>query len=194
MKDLLIILDPAHGQDVAGKRSPDGEHREYRWSRERCASLWKKLSDLGYRVEYTNTTENEIGLTKRANNANNFINSWKGKSILLSLHNDAYTDNWNSAHGYSVYTTKGHTNSDILAERLMNEFAKTFPELTARVDMTDGDKDKEENFTVIYKSICPSVLIEWLFQTNKEEVELLKDSDYNEKYENCIIRVIEGWN
>ena len=24
-----IILDPAHGIDVAGKRSPDGKHREY---------------------------------------------------------------------------------------------------------------------------------------------------------------------
>lgn len=29
MKKLTIILDPAHGIDIAGKRSPDGKHREY---------------------------------------------------------------------------------------------------------------------------------------------------------------------
>ena len=30
-KNITIILDPAHGEDVPGKRSPDGVHREYRW-------------------------------------------------------------------------------------------------------------------------------------------------------------------
>ena len=34
-KNITIILDPAHGEDVPGKRSPDGVHREYRWSRDR---------------------------------------------------------------------------------------------------------------------------------------------------------------
>lgn len=28
-----IILSCAHGEKVAGKRSPDGKHREYLWSR-----------------------------------------------------------------------------------------------------------------------------------------------------------------
>jgi N-acetylmuramoyl-L-alanine amidase len=30
MKKLVIILDPAHGEEVAGKRSPDGLFREYK--------------------------------------------------------------------------------------------------------------------------------------------------------------------
>ena len=48
MKNINIILDPAHGKNVAGKRSPDESHLEYLWSRERCTSLEKKLEKKGY--------------------------------------------------------------------------------------------------------------------------------------------------
>ena len=43
MKKINIILDPAHGKNVAGKRSPDESHFEYIWSRDRCKSLENKL-------------------------------------------------------------------------------------------------------------------------------------------------------
>ncbi|MGV8961787.1 MAG: hypothetical protein ACOH2V_00130 [Candidatus Saccharimonadaceae bacterium] len=64
------------------------------------------------------------------------------------------------ARGYSVYTTKGKTNSDTVAEILMKQFAINFPELRARPDKSDGDLDQEENFTVLMKTNCPAVLIE----------------------------------
>ena len=38
-KSLCIILDPAHGNDVKGKCSPDGTHKEYLWSREICKRM-----------------------------------------------------------------------------------------------------------------------------------------------------------
>ena len=34
-----IIISTAHGQEVWGKRSPDGKHREYRWSRDRAYEI-----------------------------------------------------------------------------------------------------------------------------------------------------------
>lgn len=87
MKNLIIILDPAHGEEVPGKRSPDGTHREYRWSRERIKVIKESLERLGYEVVLTNTTDREIGLDKRRNFATNYK---KGqKKLLLSLHNDA---------------------------------------------------------------------------------------------------------
>lgn len=64
------------------------------------------------------------------------------------------------ARGFSVYTTKGKTNSDILSDLLMKQFKLDFPELKARTDMSDGDLDIEEDFTVIFKTKCPAVLIE----------------------------------
>ena len=45
------------------------------------------------------------------------------------------------------------------------------PELSK--DLSDGDSDKENNFTVIYKSKCPSVLTENLFMDNEDECKYL---------------------
>lgn len=193
MKDLLVILDPAHGEETPGKRSPDGRHREYKWSRERCISLHNKLRELGYNVDFTNRTNNEIGLTKRANKANELAKSFNGDSIILSLHNDAFTNDWTTATGYSVYTSPGQTKSDKLAELLMYEFRKEFPDLVPRIDTSDGDLDKEENFTVLKKTTSPAVLIEWLFQNNKKDLEKIEDNNYNTRYEECIIKAINKW-
>ena len=188
---LTIILDPAHGQDVAGKRSPDGTHREYLWSRERCKSIESKLIKLGYTVLWTTKDLNEPGLGVRIISEHNLS---QGKNaLLISLHNDAYTDNWSDAHGYSVYTSPGKTKSDEFAQILINELKSKFPELTLRKDESDGDLDKEENFAMVKKTNCPSVLIEWLFQSNKKEVLLLADKIYNEKFEQCIIDSILKW-
>lgn len=86
-----------------------------------------------------------------------------------------------NARGYSVYTTKGKTNSDTVAEIIMKQFALDFPELRARPDKSDGDLDQEENFTVIVKVNSPAVLIEWNFQDNKEDVAILLSDEYNRK-------------
>lgn len=195
MKNINIILDPAHGKNVAGKRSPDRTHIEYIWSRERCNSLDKKLTQLGYNVQWTSKSENEVGLRTRVARANNIASKQKTKSLLISLHNDAlgYDKEWTSAHGYSVYTTKGKTGSDSFAEILMKEFMKEFDDLKSRPEISDSDLDREENFTVLMGSKYYAVLVEWLFQNNKEDLKILKDPEYNERFENCIINAIEKW-
>lgn len=159
MKNIAIVLDAAHGEEVAGKRSPDGKFREYKWSRDIIEDLTPKLVALGYKVYQSNPTTKEIGLSQRANAANKIA---EPKKIFISLHSNAAGNGvtWMNARGYSVYTTKGKTNSDTVAEILMKQFKVNFPELKARTDMSDGDLDTEEDFTVIYKTNCPSVLIE----------------------------------
>ena len=47
-------------------------------------------------------------------------------------------------------------------------------------ERSDGDGDYEKNFTVIHKTVCPSVLIEYGFYTNLEEMEwLMSDEGLN---------------
>lgn len=46
--------------------------------------------------------------------------------------------------------------------------------------MSDGDVDKEANFTELMNK-HPAVLLEWLFQDNKEDVALLNDEKINSK-------------
>lgn len=193
MQKLTIILDAAHGEEVAGKRSPDGKFREYKWSRDIIAELMPKLQALGYEVFQTNSTNREIGLSARANAANILK---KPRKILISLHVNAAGSGteWMKARGFSVYTTKGKTNSDILSDLLMKQFKLDFPELKARTDMSDGDLDIEEDFTVIFKTKCPAVLIEWNFQDNKEDVEILMNPEYNSRFINAIIAAINKAN
>jgi len=127
MKKLKIILDAAHGEEVPGKRSPDGVFREYKWSRDIVLLLTPKLIAQGYEVFQSNPTTKEIGLTQRAVTTNKIA----GPKIFISIHANAAGNGvtWMGARGYSVYTTKGNTKSDILAEILMKEFKLKFPEL-----------------------------------------------------------------
>ena len=181
MRNLVIILDPAHGEDVLGKSSPDGKHREYRWSREVCNILAKELRSNEFRVEFTNTFINEIGLSKRKNFASNLEIRNNQVKLLLSLHNNAAGDGseWLSARGFEIFTSKGNTVSDRMATIIFNNLIEDFPNFKARVDYSDGDPDKEDNFTVLMGDYY-AVLLEWLFQDNKEDVKLLQFEPVNE--------------
>ena len=190
-KDITIILDPAHGEETPGKRSPDGKFREFSWSRDVIALLVGELDERGYSIASSNASRSEIGLSKRAAVANAVKSKAK---VFISIHSNAAGDGatWMNARGYSVYTTKGKTNSDILAEYIMKQFTVDFPELKKRADMSDGDMDTEENFTVISKTNCPAVLIEWLFQDNKDDVKLLMDNEYNVRLSKSIADAIDN--
>lgn len=194
-KNIVIILDPAHGADVAGKRSPDGRHHEYKWSRERVSALRVILTSMGYEVFVTTESENEPGLSKRKNFATEVREG--ERKLFLSLHNDASGDSnhWMNARGFSVWTTKGITDADRCADFIIEQFKKDFPELKPRQYMpTELNKDFEANFTVLMGSGYMGVLIEWLFQDNKEDVELLEDVRMNKRFEDSLVDAIEEIN
>lgn len=194
-KNVVVILDPAHGADVKGKCSPDGRHREYRWSRDRVRSLVSILTNLGYEVYATTESENEPGLSKRKNFATQ-IREGETK-LLLSLHNNAAGNGseWKSARGVEVYTTPGVTKADICADYILSQLKKDFPELTMRYNKDVYlERDKEERFTVLMGADYMGVLVEWLFQDNKNDVELLMDSETNKKFEGSIVDAIENIN
>lgn len=193
-KNVIIILDPAHGADVKGKCSPDNVHKEYRWSRDRVKSLVLMLTNLGYEVYTTTDSENEPGLSKRKNFATQIR---KGKKkLLLSLHNNAAGNGtWMTARGVEVYTTPGITDSDICAEYIIDQFKKDFPEVKMRYNRdADLERDKEAKFTVLMGADYMGVLIEWLFQDNKDDVELLMSLEMNRRFEVSIVDAIESIN
>lgn len=196
-KKLLIILDPAHGEETLGKHSPDGRHREYRWSRDRLKSISKKLIDLGYTVRWTNETEREIGLSNRKNIASKFAKDNSNMvPLLISLHNDAsgVTDEWRKASGISVWTSKGRTTSDIFADIFINKIPKRLPDVKQRIYApTYLDRDFENNFTVLMGAYS-AILIECMFQDNKEDVEKLENPVFQKSVEDWIIESIEECN
>ena len=192
MKKILIILDPAHGEEVPGKRSPDGKHREYKWSRDRLHELGPLLQSLGYTVVWTNTADKEIGLMKRQTLASYFAKSNSDLvPLLISLHNDAAGNGteWMKASGISVWTSKGRTLSDIFANYVVQSFMDLIPEVKHRI-LSPLERDFEENFTVLMGAYS-AMLIECMFQDNKEDVKLLSDPEFNEKVVDAIVKGIE---
>jgi N-acetylmuramoyl-L-alanine amidase len=196
--NLCACLDPGHAESTGGKRSPYSLGRvsspeldvcEYKFSRLIATNLKELLEMHGVDVFITTTEEmdgtTDVGLSTRANRANNYLSKSGKKGIFMSIHADADGDGsaWTSANGWTCYTTEGKTNSDILAECLYDAAEEIFvPKgLRLRTDKTDGDRDKEKDFTVIYKANMPAVLVENFFYTNIENTEyLLSDEGVND--------------
>lgn len=67
---MTILLDPGHGSDTPGKRSPDGRFREYAFNREITARVASKLTSLGLNAEIIVHELTDVPLKERANRVN----------------------------------------------------------------------------------------------------------------------------
>lgn len=174
----VVILDNGHGKNTPGKCSPDKSFYEWRWTRMFVNRLKYELEELGYIVIVLVPEEIDLGLTARATRANKIIEKYGASNcIFVSIHNNAAgsNDSWYNATGWEVYTTVGQNNSDKLAECLATE--AELEGLKLRSDVLDGDKDREKNFTVIYKTNCPAVITENMFMDSKKDLEFLKSDE-----------------
>ena len=118
------------------------------------------------------TETNDVTLRNRVNRVNTICNRLGASNVLLvSIHANAAGNGsaWMNAKGWSCYTSKGKTASDQVAECLYDAFEAEFQDRKIRKDMSDGDRDWEENFYVLEKSKCPAVLLENFFYDNREE-------------------------
>ena len=163
---MKILIDNGHGHNTPGKRSPDGKFREYAYNREIAKRIVADLIDRGYDAELLVPEDNDISLEERVRRVNALCSA-HGKSnvILVSVHVNAAGNGskWTNATGWSVYTCKGQTASDKLAECLCEAAIKNFPGKRIRTDYSDGDSDWEENFYILRHILCPAVLTENFF-------------------------------
>lgn len=189
-KNKIVILDNGHGINTPGKCSPDESLKEHKWNREFVDKLIPLLENEGYSVFRIVAEDKDISLSERANRANKIIAKYgAGNCVFISVHvNAAGNGGWMNATGWEVYSTKDKTNSDKLAECLCDACLEENVKL--RKDTSDGDKDKERNFTVIYKTNCPAVLTENLFMDSKTDLEILKSEEGVQKLLNIHVKGI----
>ena len=169
---MKILIDPGHGIDTPGKRSPDGLFLEYLWNRQVADLILEGLVSAGVDASLVVTETNDVTLRNRVNRINTICNRLGASNVLLvSIHANAAGNGsaWMNAKGWSCYTSKGKTKSDQVAECLYDAFEAEFPERKIRKDMSDGDRDWEENFYILQKSKCPAVLLENFYYDNREE-------------------------
>ena len=174
-KNRIVILDNGHGINTPGKCSPDKSLKEYKWNREFVDKLIPLLENEGYTVFKIVTEDEDISLSERANRANKIITKYgEGNCVFISVHvNAAGNGDWMNATGWEVYSTKGKTNSDKLAECLYDSAEEILKDIKIRTDRSDGDRDYEQDFYIIKRSNCPAVLTENFFMDCKKDVDYL---------------------
>lgn len=172
---MKILIDNGHGADTKGKRSPDGTLREYAWAREVAHMICDLLQAEGYDASLLVPEERDISLAERCRRANKFD---KNSTILVSIHVNAAGDGkkWMKASGWGIYTTRGITKADALAESIWKSAKEAFKSpLTVRSYSNDKyGHDFENDFYILLHSYCPAVLIENFFMDNKADCEYLK--------------------
>ena len=174
---MLILIDNGHGLDTPGKRSPDGKFLEATYTREIARRVVADLTDRGYNAQILVPELEDIPLSERVRRINAHCNALgKSNVILISIHvNTAGNGSqWLNATGWSCYTSKGQTTSDLIAECFYAAAKKNFPGKRIRTDFSDNDPDWEENFYILSHSLCPAVLTENFFMDNPSDLECLQ--------------------
>ena len=178
MSKYLLILDAGHAKDTKGKKAFDNSFYEWDFNNKMQYLLKTRAEDHGIAVKLTNPnpgTVSDISLTTRATTANDFYkNLGKPNTIMISLHANAYGSDFNSARGVEVYhASNASQNSKNVAKYLCDNIYNDVKAIDT------GFKNrgvKCQDFTVIYKTITPCVLVEYGFYSNKDDLKILKNN------------------
>jgi len=178
MSKYLIIGDAGHAEKVAGKESPDKTLREWKFNHEVDIKIKKRCED--HKIDYYQTNpsptgKDEIGLSKRAELANTYWkNQGKPKSLFISYHANAHLSYFTDVRGTETYmASNASTNSKNAAKYINDEIYNTFKKFDSNAKNRGV---KTSDFTVIYKSNMPAILVEYGFYSNKEDLKILKNN------------------
>ena len=172
----LLILDAGHSFSTAGKRNAKENFYEWEFNNDMQYKIKARCEELGIKVFLTNPNPNkvsDISLTTRSALANDYwLRNSKPKSMFISIHANAFGNS--SSRGTETY----HANN---ASKTSKDFAKVLNDnivkVMKKIDPASKDRGvKSENFTVIYKASMPSVLIEYGFYSNLDDLKILKNN------------------
>lgn len=176
---MKIFIDNGHGINTPGKCSPDGELREYEWTREIAMLVVCRLKQLGYDASLLTPELQDIPLSVRVSRVNAYCLKHSAKdAVVVSIHNNASPPNngkWHPAHGFSVYVStnkKGVVSkgSALLADCIVAEAASkgTF------IRKCWADKSYWiKSLAITRDTLCPAVLTECFYMDNKQDYDWL---------------------
>lgn len=126
----------------------------------------------------SDVTKEDPSLIKRVNKVNKLWEATNKQTYLLSIHNNA-----GQGKGSEIWTSVGQTKSDLIADEILKDLQKTFSDVTkVRTDRSDGDLDKEKNYTMVAKTNCPAMILEGAFFDRKHDVDWVMDEHLLHRY------------
>lgn len=179
-----VCIDPGHGGHDVGALGPTGT-TESSMTLDVCKRIRTLLEPL---VEVVMTRDSDVYLTLSERSA---ICNNADCDVFLSYHFNAAESM--VANGWEIFTTKPDNNSDKLASAIGEAHAIEFPRQHARTDWSDGDLDKEANFSVIRKANCPAVLFEGEFIHNNVGEAMILDPQNRQKMATAIVNGISTY-
>lgn len=136
-----------------------------------------KLTSLGLNSEIIVPELTDVPLKELASRINaRCARLGMDNAILVSIHVNAHGNGlqWTQPSGWSIYTSKGNTAADSLANCIAEAAAKHLPLMKLRADYSDGDIDFEEEFYILKHTMPACVLSENGFMTNEKECRWLQ--------------------
>ena len=172
----LLILDAGHAKNTAGKNNVKENFYEWEFNNDMQYRIKARCEELGIKVFLTNpnpSTVSDIALSTRASLANDYwLRNSKPKSMLISLHANAFSNE--SARGTETYVA---TNASTTSKNFAKVLNDNIVNVMKKLDTNAKDRGvKSENFTVIYKASMPSVLVEYGFYSNLDDLKILKNN------------------
>lgn len=188
--NIVFVIGLGHNKSTPGKRSPvftvNGKQVqlfEWMWVRDVCKRLIKKMQRGGHSYYILNTEIDGVSLQEKCKRENKIAKDLVNQGYITytkDLHANAA--GVQSASGYEVWTSKGITDADPLAQidyRIAEETGLW--RMRSGYSKTNKGNDKESRFYFLLNTLSPATLPEMGFYTNKNEcINMLKDS-YKEK-------------
>ncbi|MDQ3914502.1 MAG: N-acetylmuramoyl-L-alanine amidase [Actinomycetota bacterium] len=161
LHDALVVLDPGHGGNEAGRRSSGGlVEADVVW--DLAVRVADRLAGMGARVRFTRTEAECPDASERARRANEIQGD-----LFVSLHLNEHEET--TAEGASTYYFHTSAAGRALAEGIQESL----------VDLGVRDcRSHARSYTVLRETRMPAVLVEPVFVTNPDEAKRLEEPEF----------------
>lgn len=177
---IRIVISGGHGPETPGKRSADG-FREFQFNYPTAEYVDQYLREYeGVSILKVYDKNRDVPLAERTHKAN----QWKA-DLYLSIHANAFGFGaWEASNGIEtlVHSTSSISEAFKVAKIIQKE-------LISKTGRKDRGVKARPNLFELKNTEMPAVLAECGFMTNKEERELLEQSNYQKQ---CARAIVNG--
>jgi N-acetylmuramoyl-L-alanine amidase len=185
-KTITVVIDAGHGKTTNGQLSGASSNNIYEDAI--VLAIAKKIKAINANSEInivlTRTDDNIIELHKRVDLAKE-----NNADLFISLH-VAASENDKTGNGMEVYVSNKNTpfqhQSELLGSVIKEELTSIYPTTPELIKRTVG-------IWVVDKNVCPSVLVECGYITDKKDREFITNEANQELVARKILKAVERY-
>jgi N-acetylmuramoyl-L-alanine amidase len=187
-KTITVVLDAGHGGKDFGASSMDGKVIE----KDMALSIVQKIKALNNNPNINLILSRESDIYQSPPEKADF-SAAKHPDLFISIHIDAAVkDSAAIKTGMNVYVAKDNfantSRSKLFASAVINEFSNNYKIPVAQLPL-----QRQVGIWVLQQSVCPAVLIDAGYITNKKDIAYLQTEEAKETIAKNILAAIEKY-